>query len=89
MPETELPDNDVRCPRCQTTRLKVLKKLDRIEKLHGNALMNRIRARRGDSIYHCVVCRLQFYDSRKPAGARFPQANADIGRTPGLPREGN
>ncbi len=72
MPEpvegTEVPDDQVRCPHCQTTRLKVLKKLDRIEKLYGNALMNRMRARRGDTIYHCVYCRLQFYDPRKPGG---------------------
>src|SRR5438105_10372809 len=69
MPEpegAETPDDKVRCPHCQTTRLKVLKKLDRIEKLYGNALMNRMRARRGDTIYHCVYCRLQFYDPRKP-----------------------
>jgi hypothetical protein len=45
-----------------------LKRIDRIEKIYGNALMNRIRARRGDTIYHCVFCRLQFYDPRKPLG---------------------
>src|SRR5579864_3639368 len=67
MPEPEVPDDQVRCPLCQTTRLKVLKKLDRIEKLYGNALMNRMRARRGDTLYHCVYCRLQFYDPRKPS----------------------
>jgi cytoskeletal protein CcmA (bactofilin family) len=62
----EVPDDQVRCPHCKTTRLKVLKKLDRIETLYGNALMNRMRARRGDTLYHCVFCRLQFYDPRKP-----------------------
>src|SRR5260370_33022493 len=69
MPEpegAEPPDDKVRCPYCRTTRLKVLPKLDRIESLYGNVLMNRIRARRGDTIYHCVFCRLQFYDPRKP-----------------------
>src|SRR5512132_601864 len=69
MPESEgaePQDDKVRCPRCQTTRLRVLNKLDRIEKLHGNALMNRFRARRGDTLYHCIYCRLQFYDPRKP-----------------------
>ena len=66
---TDVPDDQVRCPRCKTTRLRVLKKLDRIEKLYGNVLMNKMRARRGDTIYHCVICRLQFYDSRKPASA--------------------
>ena len=42
-------------------------RLDRIETLYGNALLNRIRARRGDTIYHCVYCRLQFYDPHKPS----------------------
>jgi hypothetical protein len=69
MPESEIDDNQVRCPRCKTTRLKVLKKIDRIEKLYGNSLMNRFRARRGDTIYHCVICRMQFYDARKPGTA--------------------
>src|SRR5438552_1301374 len=69
MPESEgaePQDDKARCPHCQTTRLRVLNKLDRIEKLYGNSLMNRMRARRGDTIYHCVYCRLQFYDPRKP-----------------------
>jgi hypothetical protein len=69
MAASEVPDGAVRCPHCKTTRLKVLKRIDRIEKIYGNALMNRIRARRGDTIYHCVFCRLQFYDPRKPLGA--------------------
>src|SRR5438105_3754751 len=64
-----VPDDQVRCPDCRTTRLKVLKEIDRIEKLYGTALMNRMRARRGDTIYHCVFCRLQFYDPRKPNSA--------------------
>ena len=75
--KTEVPDDPVRCPKCKTTRLKVLKKLDRIEKLYGNALMNKIRARRGDTIYHCVVCRLQFYDSRKPVAGPAPVPQVD------------
>ena len=50
------------CPQCGTTRLKILPKLDAIDKLHGNSLANRMRARRGDTLYHCIYCRLQFYD---------------------------
>ena len=65
-PGSENPPHKVHCPHCQTTRLRVLNKLDRIETLYGNALLNRIRARRGDTIYHCVYCRLQFYDPHKP-----------------------
>jgi hypothetical protein len=78
MPELNRPaikGDNVRCPHCQTLRLKVLPKIDRIEKLYGNTLMNRIRARRGDTIYHCVYCRMQFYNPRKPVGR--PTAMAD------------
>jgi cytoskeletal protein CcmA (bactofilin family) len=81
MPEpderTEVPHDPVRCPHCQTTRLKVLKKIDRIETLYGNALMNRMRARRGDTLYHCVFCRLQFYDPRKPGSTPAPRNSAN------------
>jgi cytoskeletal protein CcmA (bactofilin family) len=81
MPEpdegTEVPDDQVRCPHCQTTRLTVLKKLDRIETLYGSALMNRMRARRGDTLYHCVFCRLQFYDPRKPGSGPAPRNSAN------------
>src|SRR5260370_42434583 len=59
----------VRCPHCKTTKLRILNKIDRIETIYGNRFMNRIRARRGDTIYHCVYCRLQFYDPRKPGSA--------------------
>ena len=59
-------DDKIQCPRCGTTRLHLLPKLDGIDPLHGNRLANEIRARRGDAIYHCIYCRLQFYDPRKP-----------------------
>src|SRR3954454_4271301 len=71
----ETADDKVRCPHCRTARLRVLTKLDRIETLYGNSLMNRIRARRGDTIYHCVYCRLQFYDARKPRVAPVTEVN--------------
>jgi hypothetical protein len=73
----------VRCPHCQTTRLRVLPKLDRIEKLYGNALMNRIRVRRGDTIYHCIYCRMQFYDPRKPVGRSAAMASGKTEPEPG------
>jgi cytoskeletal protein CcmA (bactofilin family) len=77
-PEGAKPrDDKVRCPRCQTTHLKVLQKLDRIEKIYGNVLLNRIRARRGDTIYHCVFCRLQFYDPRKPGAGGTAKGGAE------------
>src|SRR5437899_935863 len=76
MAEPEVSGDQVRCPHCKTTRLRVLKKLDRIEKLYGNPLMNRMRANRGDTIYHCVFCRLQFYDPRKPGRQPAPEASS-------------
>ena len=59
-------DDKVQCPRCGTTRLHLLPKPDSIDPFHGNRLANEIRARRGDAIYHCIFCRLQFYDPRQP-----------------------
>jgi hypothetical protein len=73
MSEPETPDEPVRCPHCRTTRLKSLSKIDPIEKMYGSALLNRMRARRGDSIYLCVFCRLQFYNPRKPVNAPEPR----------------
>ena len=57
----------------------MLNRLDRIERIYGNSLMNRMRARRGDTIYHCIFCRLQFYDPRKPRSTRRP---AEAGKPP-------
>src|SRR5436190_22686670 len=76
MPEA-IPDDQVRCPECGTTRLKVFKKIDRIEKVYDTALLNRLRARRGDTIYHCVFCRLQFYDPRKPGAGGAAKGAAE------------
>jgi hypothetical protein len=78
---TEVPDDRVHCPQCRTTRLKILKKLDRIEKLYGNRIMNRFRARRGDTIYHCVYCRLQFYNPRKPGSSAGTPAAPEQNKT--------
>jgi cytoskeletal protein CcmA (bactofilin family) len=36
--------------------------LDGIDRLYGNRLANLVRQKRGDAIYHCLFCRLQFYD---------------------------
>jgi DNA-directed RNA polymerase subunit RPC12/RpoP len=68
----------VRCPHCRTTRLRVREKLDPIERVHGNKWLNRIRAARGDFIYHCIYCRLQFYDWHKPSPGPEPGSSADI-----------
>ena len=59
-------DDKAHCPRCGTTRLHVLKELDGIDPVYGNRIANEIRARRGDTIYHCIYCRLQFFDPHRP-----------------------
>jgi hypothetical protein len=61
MPPSEPYRKRVQCPHCGTVRLRILSKLDPIERLHGNRLLNRVRAWRGDTLYHCIYCRLQFY----------------------------
>jgi cytoskeletal protein CcmA (bactofilin family) len=35
--------------------------LDGIDRVYGNRLANLVRQKRGDAIYHCLFCRLQFY----------------------------
>jgi len=65
--QPEAANGQIRCPHCRTTRLKALRRIDPIDRVYGNWLVNRMRARRGDTIYHCIYCRLQFYDPRKPA----------------------
>jgi cytoskeletal protein CcmA (bactofilin family)/DNA-directed RNA polymerase subunit RPC12/RpoP len=69
----------VRCPHCGTLRLQIFKRRDRIENMYGNSLLNRLREKRGDTLYHCVFCRLQFYDPRKPLKTeRSGNAKVDI-----------
>jgi hypothetical protein len=55
-----------RCPRCGTYRLSKLKERDRIDKMH-TGLMNLIRKLGGGKLFHCRVCRIQFYDRRARA----------------------
>jgi hypothetical protein len=73
------------CPQCRTKRLRILKKPDRIEAMYGSRLLNRLRERRGDTLYHCIFCRLQFYDPRKPT----PRTDATGKAIPGSKPTGN
>jgi hypothetical protein len=68
MPSKYSADGTVRCPQCGTTRLRIRTKPDRIDRILGNAFLNKVRAWRGDILYHCIYCRLQFYYRRKWAG---------------------
>jgi hypothetical protein len=57
---------EARCPNCGTYRLSKLRGVDRIERMATGPL-NRLEKLLGGTLYHCVFCRLQFYDRRKAA----------------------
>ena len=51
------------CPRCGTNRLSKLKKRDGIDPM-ASSLWNLAARVGGGQLYHCWLCRLQFYDRR-------------------------
>jgi rubredoxin len=51
------------CPRCQGTKLSRLKHRDPIDSLYRNPI-SRLQALLGAPLWHCSLCRLQFYDLR-------------------------
>lgn len=53
----------VSCPRCGNQDLGVLPRRDRIERFY-NSPISRAQGLFGAKLYHCVFCRLQFYDLR-------------------------
>ncbi len=52
------------CPECGTTRLKKLSKPDRIDRV-STVPWSKIQRFLGGRLYHCLFCRLQFYDCRR------------------------
>ena len=56
----------VTCPECGTTRVKKLLKRDPIDR-RSAVPWSRIQGYLGGRLYHCLSCRLQFYDCRKQA----------------------
>jgi hypothetical protein len=59
---------ECRCPKCGTYRLSKLKVIDKIDKMVGG-MVNLFNRLAGGKLYHCCLCRLQFYD-RRPLAAR-------------------
>lgn len=57
---------NARCPKCGTFRVTKLRGLDKIDKMAPGPL-NLLEKMAGGNLFHCVFCRLQFYDRRKPA----------------------
>jgi DNA-directed RNA polymerase subunit RPC12/RpoP len=54
----------VKCPRCHSVDLTVLKRRDGIDRMQTGVL-NLLQKLGGGKLYHCWFCRLQFYDTRK------------------------
>jgi hypothetical protein len=56
----------VTCPECGTMRVKKLLKPDPVDRISA-APWSRIQGYLGGRRYHCLFCRLQFFDCRKQA----------------------
>lgn len=71
------------CPRCGTDELDKRKTIDKIDKL-SKAPMSLLQAALGGSLYHCVFCRVQFYDvrSRAPKVPSRSSGNAESRAAP-------
>ena len=54
------------CPECGTERVKRLIRRDRIDRM-SDVPWSTIQRHLGGKLFHCVLCRLQFYDCRKQA----------------------
>jgi DNA-directed RNA polymerase subunit RPC12/RpoP len=58
---------NVRCPRCGTTRVTKLRAPDKIDKMAAGFWNTFEKIAGGSKLYHCCFCRIQFYDRRKLA----------------------
>jgi cytoskeletal protein CcmA (bactofilin family) len=70
----------VRCPICGTDRLSLRKERDPIDRLYQTPSRRVQRWLNGEAqLYHCHVCRVQFYDDREmaPPKAAGPGAAED------------
>jgi hypothetical protein len=52
-----------KCPRCGSEELKARKKRDGIDTLIKNPI-SVLQSLTGGKLYHCLFCRIQFYDLR-------------------------
>ena len=66
---------ECRCPRCGTYRVVQLKKRDRIDPMDPGLLSLWQRLVIGGNLFHCNLCRIQFYDRRPlaPEQATTPE----------------
>jgi transcription elongation factor Elf1 len=66
---------ETRCPECGTERITRLKSPDRIDPMHTGFLNFLERVMHG-KLYHCRLCRIQFYDRRGGATTAAEEASA-------------
>ena len=57
----------VRCPRCGTPKVNKSKQRDRIDPMHWSFLTLLETVFSGGKLFHCHLCRIQFYDRRNIA----------------------
>ena len=55
----------VRCPRCGTPRVTQRKRRDRIDRMYWSPLTLLESVFSGGKLFHCHLCRIQFFDRRK------------------------
>jgi hypothetical protein len=64
-----------KCPRCGTEEVKQRSTLDRIDRLVKTPI-SVFQALTGGKLYHCLFCRIQFYDLRRRSRQRSRLASA-------------
>jgi hypothetical protein len=60
------------CPKCGAHRLSKLKEPDRIDPMY-TGFLNLLERMAGGRLFHCRICRIQFYD-RREVGLDKPSA---------------
>jgi DNA-directed RNA polymerase subunit RPC12/RpoP len=58
--------SEPRCPKCGNSRVTKLKERDHIDPMN-TGMLNLVERICGGNLYHCFICRIQFYD-RRPLG---------------------
>jgi hypothetical protein len=66
------------CPDCGRARLKRYQNSDRIER-RSQTLWSTLSQLLGGKLYHCPLCRVQFYDLRMPARHRHVSETSQNG----------
>ena len=55
--------SEPRCPKCGNSRITKLKERDSIDPMYPG-ILNLLERAFGRNLYHCFICRIQFYDRR-------------------------